>query len=117
MLWIWKSVSFYEKALGLKVMRRHEAQDGSFMLVFMGDGITDHQVELTWLRTGKSRTICRIMKYTWRLMLMILMLIMSTIRIWAVSAMKIRLWESILLKILTGTGLKLYRKGNNLAAC
>ena len=25
-----KSVSFYEKALGLKVMRRHEAQDGSF---------------------------------------------------------------------------------------
>ena len=57
------------------------------------------------------------MKYTWRLMLMILMLLMSTIRIWAVSAMKIRLWESILLKILTGTGLKLYRKGNNLAAC
>ena len=49
-----KSVSFYEKALGLKVMRRHEAQDGSFMLVFMGDGITDHQVELTWLRDRKA---------------------------------------------------------------
>ena len=49
-----KSVSFYEKALGLKVMRRHEAQDGSFMLVFMGDGITDHQVELTWLRDRKE---------------------------------------------------------------
>lgn len=49
-----KSVSFYEKALGLKVLRRREASDGSFVLVFMGDGVTEHQIELTWLRDRKE---------------------------------------------------------------
>ena len=49
-----KSVSFYEEALGLKVLRSHEAADGSFKLVFMGDGVTEHQVELTWLRDRKE---------------------------------------------------------------
>ncbi len=45
-----KSVAFYKKALGLKEVRRKDAKDGSFTLVFMGDGITDHKIELTWLR-------------------------------------------------------------------
>jgi len=49
-----KSVSFYEEALGLKVLRSHEAADGNFKLVFMGDGVTEHQVELTWLRDRKE---------------------------------------------------------------
>lgn len=49
-----KSVHFYEEALGLKVMRRREADDGSFIIVFMGDGETPHQLELTWLRDWES---------------------------------------------------------------
>jgi lactoylglutathione lyase len=44
------SVGFYIKALGLKETRRHTASDGSFTIVFMGDGESDHLLELTWLR-------------------------------------------------------------------
>jgi len=45
-----KSLAFYEEALGLKEIRRHEAKDGSFILVYLGDGKTDFTLELTWLR-------------------------------------------------------------------
>ena len=44
------SLDFYKKALGLTEMRRKEAPDGSFILVFLGDGVTPHQLELTWLK-------------------------------------------------------------------
>lgn len=49
-----KSIAFYKEALGLKELRRKEASDGSFILVFMGDGVTEHQIELTWLRDRKE---------------------------------------------------------------
>jgi lactoylglutathione lyase len=45
-----KSVEFYKKALGLTEVRRKEAADGSFILVFLGDGETNHNLELTWLK-------------------------------------------------------------------
>ncbi len=45
-----KSMKFYEEALGLKEVRRKEAADGSFILVYLGDGKTNFQLELTWLR-------------------------------------------------------------------
>lgn len=45
-----KSIDFYEKALGLKPVSEKEASDGSFKLVFLGDGITGFNLELTWLR-------------------------------------------------------------------
>ena len=45
-----KSLKFYEEALGLKEVRRKEAADGSFILVYLGDGESRHQLELTWLR-------------------------------------------------------------------
>lgn len=45
-----KSMAFYEAALGLKEVRRKEAEDGSFILVYLGDGKTDFTLELTWLR-------------------------------------------------------------------
>ena len=45
-----KSLKFYEEALGLKEVMRKEAADGSFILVYLGDGVTPHQLELTWLR-------------------------------------------------------------------
>ena len=45
-----KSITFYNKALGLKEVRRKEASNGSYILVFLGDGITGFTLELTWLR-------------------------------------------------------------------
>jgi len=45
-----ESISFYEKALGLKEVSRKVAADGSFILVFLSDGETLHKLELTWLR-------------------------------------------------------------------
>lgn len=45
-----KSVRFYKEALGLTETKRHKAADGSFELVFMGDSITPHRIELTWLQ-------------------------------------------------------------------
>ena len=49
-----KSIAFYQKALNLKEKRRHNAKDGSFALVFLGDGQTDFSLELTWLRDRKE---------------------------------------------------------------
>lgn len=45
-----KSISFYKKALGLNEIRRKEASDGSFTLVYLGDGVSPFSLELTWLR-------------------------------------------------------------------
>lgn len=45
-----KSILFYEKALGLKEVRRKTATDDSFILVYLGDGHTGFTLELTWLR-------------------------------------------------------------------
>ena len=45
-----KSIAFYEKALGLKETRRKEAADGSFVLVYLSDGVSPFLLELTWLR-------------------------------------------------------------------
>ena len=45
-----KSLEFYRDALGLEEVRRKEAPDGSFILVYLGDGKTGYQLELTWLR-------------------------------------------------------------------
>jgi len=49
-----KSLAFYKEALGLVELRRVEAEDGSFTLVFLGDEATEHQIELTYLRDRKE---------------------------------------------------------------
>lgn len=45
-----RSLAFYKAALGLEPVRETAAKDGSFKLVYLGDGLTDFQLELTWLR-------------------------------------------------------------------
>ena len=45
-----KSIAFYDEALGLKEVNRIESEDGSFIIVYLGDGISKHTLELTWLR-------------------------------------------------------------------
>lgn len=42
-----KSLSFYDKALGLKEVSRKQGKD--FILVYLGDGTTDFELELTFL--------------------------------------------------------------------
>ena len=49
-----RSIRFYEKALGLKEVRRMEAPDGSFILVYMGEEKTGFLLELTGLRDRKE---------------------------------------------------------------
>ncbi len=44
-----KSIQFYEEALGLIETRRIEPEDGSFIIVYLGDKETAHLLELTWL--------------------------------------------------------------------
>lgn len=50
-----RSIAFYEKALGLKEVRRKKAEDGSYEIVFMGDDTTNFMLELTWLRDHADR--------------------------------------------------------------
>lgn len=45
-----RSIKFYEEALGLTEKRRIVDDDGSFIIVYMGNNTTDFELELTWLR-------------------------------------------------------------------
>jgi lactoylglutathione lyase len=43
-----KSLAFYNEALGLKETRRISNED--FIIVYLGDGLSEHLLELTWLK-------------------------------------------------------------------
>lgn len=45
-----KSLQFYADSLDLKEERRITAPDGSYIIVFLGDGFGHCQLELTWYR-------------------------------------------------------------------
>ena len=45
-----KSLRFYAEAFGMREVRRIDAEDGSFIIVYLEDGTSAHQLELTWLR-------------------------------------------------------------------
>ena len=45
-----KAVEFYEKAVGLKVLRTKEAADGSYVIKFLGNDTTPFQLELPRLK-------------------------------------------------------------------
>lgn len=49
-----RSIEFYSKALGFTEARRKEAADGSFVLVYLTDGVSPFLLELTWLRDHKD---------------------------------------------------------------
>lgn len=100
-----KSLKFYEDALGLKEVRRKVAGDGSFILVYLGDGQTPHQLELTWLRDRKEpynlgenefHLAFEAEDYS------------AAHKKQAVSCMKIQRWVFILLLILIIIGWKLF---------
>ena len=45
-----KSLSFYKGALGLEEVDHIDGEDGSFKIVYLGDGTNPHRLELTLLR-------------------------------------------------------------------
>jgi len=45
-----KSLAFYREALNLQESRRINAEDGSFIIVYLTDNQSGHLLELTWLR-------------------------------------------------------------------
>lgn len=50
-----KSLKFYNEALGLKPVSEKTAKDGSFKIVYLGDGLSDWRLELTYLEDHKDR--------------------------------------------------------------
>jgi lactoylglutathione lyase len=44
-----RSLVFYREALGLKEVRRITPPDSRFIIVFLGDGVSQHKLELTWM--------------------------------------------------------------------
>ena len=44
-----KSLKFYDEALGLKPVREIKPADGSFHIVYLGDGLSDFTLELTYM--------------------------------------------------------------------
>ena len=49
-----KSMAFYAEVLGLEETDRIEPEDGSFIIIYLGDGLSQHLLELTWLRDRKE---------------------------------------------------------------
>ena len=45
-----RSLAFYRQALELEAVEEKTAADGSFKLVYLGDGETGFRLELTWLK-------------------------------------------------------------------
>lgn len=45
-----KSLAFYARELNLKEKRRLEAEDGRYVIVYLSDGKSDFELELTWLK-------------------------------------------------------------------
>ena len=45
-----KSVKFYQEALGFTEKQMLSGPAGSFTLIYMTDGTSSHELELTWLR-------------------------------------------------------------------
>ena len=84
-----RSLAFYDRALGLKEISRKQADDGSFILAYLGDGETGFRLELTWLRDHAATK-----PYA------------PTTRSWDASASKTTKWDSTSSTIRTTTGSK-----------
>ena len=104
------SLKFYEEALGLTEQRRIEAEDGSFIIAYLGNDTTDFLLELTWLKEHPRLTTWESVNFIWHSGQRIMRRLMRFMRRWAVLCLKIRLWESILSRIRTATGWRSCRR-------
>ncbi len=104
-----KSLDFYEKALDLKPVREKDAQDGSFKLVYLGDGVSEFTLELTWLRDRTEPYNLGECEFHLAFHVDDYDAMHKRTSRWDAFALRIRLWASILLRIPTDTGLRLCR--------
>ena len=102
-----KSIAFYKEAIGLSVVREKDSSDGSFKIVYLGDGRTGFTLELTWMLDRKEPYNLGDEEFH---------LAFKTDEYdafhkkrWDSFATKILLWESILSMIQTDIGLKSFR--------
>ena len=95
-----KSIAFYKEAIGLSVVREKDSSDGSFKIVYLGDGRTGFTLELTWMRDRKEPYNLGDEEFH---------LAFKNMKRWDAFATKILLWESILSMIQTDIGLKSFR--------
>lgn len=103
-----RSIKFYGDALDLHEVRRKTTDD--FIIVYLSNDSSDFELELTWLlKNIRSRTIWVNANFIWHLGQMILIWHIKSTKKWAVSALKILKWVSILSKIRTAIGSKFYR--------
>lgn len=99
-----KAMAFYREALGLTEVRRLEAADGSYTIVFLGTPEGEMQIELTCLQDhpgkydlGKTSSISASGWMTFRPP-------MPIMKKWAASATKTPLWASTSLPTRMATG-------------
>ena len=104
-----KSIAFYKEAIGLSVVREKDSSDGSFKIVYLGDGRTGFTLELTWMRDRKEPITLEMKNSILHSRQMSMMLFIRNMKRWDAFATKILLWESILSMIQTDIGLKSFR--------
>ena len=107
-----KSLAFYKEALGLSPVREKESADGSFKLVYLGDGVSDFTLELTGCGTERSPTTWASASSTWPSTWTSTKRSTPGTRRWAASVLRIRRWEFISSRIRTDTGLRLCRSAS-----
>lgn len=103
-----KSIAFYKEAIGLSVVREKDSSDGSFKIVYLGDGRTGFNLELTWMRDRKEPYNLGDEEFHLAFKTDDYDAFHKKHEEMAVSATKTLLWEFTLLMTLTDTGLKLF---------
>lgn len=99
-----RSLKFYDQALGLKPVREKNAADGSFRLVFLGDGGTDFQLELTWMADRKEPYDLGEQEFHLAFQTDDMAASTKSTPPWAASALKIPPWAYISSRTPTATG-------------
>ena len=106
-----RSLAFYRQALELEVAEEKEAGDGSFKLVYLGDGETGFRLELTWLRDRTEPYDLGEQEFHLPSSPTALMRCWRGTGPWAAYALKTRIWAFTSLRIRTATGSSSSRSG------
>lgn len=99
-----RSLRFYDEALGLKPVREKDGADGSFHLVFLGDGESGFTLELTLLHGRTEPYDLARVSFIWPFPLTIWRPRMQSTPPWAASALRIPAWAYTSSKTRTATG-------------
>ena len=104
------SKKFYEEALGLKEI--HRMTGNGFTLVYLGDGRTPFELELTELQNHPQKYDLRA-NFIWLFIPTIMTRLFANIRKWGAFVLKTGRWAFISLKIPTVTGLRFCRRSDD----